>query len=89
MALIKKRDVKNYFAARRLQGNQIHIVPASQPDATGFSAAETVALDTIPREFKLDFVADHTEAGTPPKHAGNSSVPSQPKLASDLGRERM
>jgi hypothetical protein len=36
MTLIKKRDVKNYFASRRQ--NRIHLHrPASQPDATGFS----------------------------------------------------
>jgi len=35
MSLIKKSDVKNHLSARRQ--NRIHIVPVSQPDATGFS----------------------------------------------------
>lgn len=89
MALIKKRDVKNYFAARRHNGSQLHIVPTSQPNATDFSAVKTVAVEPILRAFNLDFVADHTEVGTPPKPAGNSSAPSKPKAAPDLGRERM
>jgi hypothetical protein len=39
MALIKKRDVKDYFASRRQNGIHLHR-PVSQPDATGFSGEQ-------------------------------------------------
>ncbi len=41
MALIKKRDVKDYFASRRQNGIHPHR-PVSQPDATGFSGEQAV-----------------------------------------------
>ena len=47
MPLIKKRDVKNYFAARRHSGIHLHR-PASQPDATGFSGEQSGRVDSNP-----------------------------------------
>src|SRR5580700_514214 len=47
MPLIKKRDVKNYFAARRHSGTHLHR-PASQPDATGFSGEQSGRVDSNP-----------------------------------------
>ena len=49
MPLIKKRDVKNYFAARRHSGIHLHR-PASQPDATGFSGEQTGRVDSNPSD---------------------------------------
>ncbi len=60
MALIKKGDVKDYFASRRRQGNQIRIVPPSQPSATGFSGNESAAAK--PLEFNQDATTDHSSS---------------------------
>jgi hypothetical protein len=49
MPLIKKRDVKNYFAARRHSGIHLHR-PASQPDATGFSGEQSARADSNPSD---------------------------------------
>jgi hypothetical protein len=49
MPLIKKRDVKNYFAARRHSGIHLHR-PASQPDATGFSGEQSGRADSNPSD---------------------------------------
>jgi hypothetical protein len=46
MALIKKRDVKDYFASRRQNGIHLHR-PVSQPDATGFSGEQAGRGDSI------------------------------------------
>ena len=44
MTVIKKRDVKEYFASRKRGG--IHLFRStSQPDATGFSGEEAASAD--------------------------------------------
>ena len=48
MTLIKKRDVEKHFAARR-RARTHPFIPASQPDATGFSGP---APDSIPVKQK-------------------------------------
>jgi hypothetical protein len=45
MALIKKKDVKSYFAARRNR-LRLPVQPASEPDTTGFSNVENRSTDT-------------------------------------------
>jgi hypothetical protein len=61
MTLIKKRDVKEHFAARRR--TRLHpFVHISQPDATGFSRMEP---EGKPTEFAEDFLGEHSSAGEP------------------------
>ena len=73
MSLVKKSDVKNHLSARFR--DKIHLLnPESQPDATGFSEAESEeesATAATEAKFAKDFVADHSEAVT-------SSVPVDP-----------
>jgi hypothetical protein len=59
MPLIKKRDVKNYFAARR-RARTHPLAPASQPDPTGFSGPETGAVPADPAVFAKDFLGEHS-----------------------------
>ena len=75
MTLIKKRDVKSYFSSKGTQGNQIHIVPTSQPDATGFSRNEPAAVDTPSAGFDQDFTTDHSSPRNPHPSAGDSKAP--------------
>ncbi len=88
MTLIKKRDVKDYFAARRLQSSRIHIVPASQPDATGFSGNEQVPVDTNPPVFAQDSTTDHTESGTLLTSPGSGGASTHLQTPPVLGRAR-
>ncbi len=88
MTLIKKRDVNDYFAARRLNGKQIRIVPASQPDATGFSGKEPVPVDATPLEFRQDFTADHSSSGTTHPSAGDSNATTGRRAPAAVGRVR-
>lgn len=63
MSLVKKSDVKNHLSPRHR--TQIHLCqPASQPDATGFSAAETGEVQAGSSEFATDLVAEHASSGT-------------------------
>jgi hypothetical protein len=63
MSLVKKSDVKNHLSLRHR--TQIHLCqPESQPDATGFSAAESDAAQTDLSIFAEDFVAEHSSLGT-------------------------
>jgi hypothetical protein len=59
MTLIKKRDVKEHFAARRRARSHPYKAP-SQPDATGFSGSLTKAVPLNPSGFVKDFVAEHS-----------------------------
>ena len=60
MALIKKCDVKSYFAARRLNGKQIGITAPGPGDATGFCGRDANLIEAKALEFKQDFIADHS-----------------------------
>jgi hypothetical protein len=62
MTLIKKCDVQNYFAARRLARKHT-FTPASQPDATGFSGPEPDANRAVPTAFAKDFITEHSTPG--------------------------
>jgi hypothetical protein len=79
MTLIKKRDVKDYFSARRAQGSRIHVVPAVKVDAAGVSAKQPVVDEPKPLGFNQDFTADHSSSSIPHKPAGNSNAPKAPK----------
>ncbi|HEV2487028.1 MAG TPA: hypothetical protein VGT08_15980 [Terracidiphilus sp.] len=59
MTLIKKRDVKRHFAARR-RARTHPFIPASQPDATGFSGPAPDAIPLNPAGFVKDFLGDHS-----------------------------
>ena len=62
MSLVKKGDVKNHLSAHYRK--VIHLSYAdSQPDATGFSGAESDAIQTTPLNFAGDFVAEHSSSG--------------------------
>ncbi len=59
MSLVKKSDVKNHLTIR--YRTQIHLCePASQPDATGFSVAESDTAQSGPSIFSEDFIAEHS-----------------------------
>ena len=64
MSIVKKSDVKNHLSARHR--TQIHLCqPESQPDATGFSAAESGAAESGPSIFTEDFLAEHSSSRKP------------------------
>ena len=88
MTLIKKRDVKSYFAAKGTRDSRIHIVPTSQPDATGFSGDEPVMAETTPPDFKQDFTTDHSSSRKTQTSAGESNAPSDPQGSAATGRIR-
>ena len=75
MTLIKKSDVSNYLAARRLKGRPIHIVPA-------------VVVETNPGGFNKDFTADHSTSGTPLLPAGRSNSSTELQAPAAVGRVR-
>lgn len=63
MSLIKKSDVKNHLSPRHR--TQIHLCqPESQPDATGFSGADSGAIKVDQSVFAEDFIAEHSSSGT-------------------------
>jgi hypothetical protein len=58
---IRQSDVKNHLSPRFR--TKIHLCePASQPDATGFSAAEPDAIKASPSTFADDFLAEHSSS---------------------------
>jgi hypothetical protein len=62
MSLIKQSDVKNHLSPQFR--TKIHLCPPeSQPDATGFSAAEPDAIEANASGFAEDFVAEHSSSG--------------------------
>jgi hypothetical protein len=62
MTLIKKRDVKDYFAARRLKGSPILMVPASKPATPDIPKKERASVKSAPLSFNQDFTADHSKS---------------------------
>ncbi len=83
MSIIDRTDVKNHMRPPFLA--KIHLCePQSQPDATGFSAAEPDAIETIPSDFTADFVAEHSApdaAAAAGGHLPGSFRPETPKVA--------
>jgi hypothetical protein len=77
MSLIRQSDVKNHLSPRFR--TKIHLCqPESQPDATGFSAAEPVAINATASSFTEDFVAEHSApdaAAVPGGHLPGSFRP--------------
>jgi hypothetical protein len=59
MPLIKKRDVKNYFAARR-RARSHPLMPASKPDAVANSEQDPGAISSTPSAFAEDFREEHS-----------------------------
>ena len=88
MTIIKKRDLNSYYASKRNQGGRIHILPTSQPDATGFSGNEPVVVDTTPADFKQDFTTDHSTPRKPHPSAGDSKAPPDPQASTASARVR-
>jgi len=86
MTLIKKRDVKGYFAAKGTRGSRIHIVPSSQPDATGVSGNEPAVAEKTPADFNQDFTADHSSYRKVHPSAGDSNAPPDPQAPGEPGR---
>lgn len=60
MSIVKKSDVKNHLSARHR--TQIHLC---RPDATGFSAVESGAVQSGPSTFTEDFLAEHSSSRKP------------------------
>jgi hypothetical protein len=89
MTLIKKRDVKDYFAARRLKGSPIHIVPANKPATTAPPETERAPVENTPPGFDQDFIADHSSSGAPLSSAGRSNGPKTAKAPAGFGRESL
>jgi hypothetical protein len=77
MSLIGKSDVKNHLSPRFR--TEIHLCnPVSQPDATGYSVAEAVAIHATVLSFTEDFVAEHSVprvAAAPGDHLPGSFHP--------------
>lgn len=88
MTLIKKRDVKSYFAAKGTRARQLHIVRPSQPDATGFPGNEPAVTGTSAADFDKDFTADHSSSGKPEPPPGDSKACPDPRTSAKLGRMR-
>jgi hypothetical protein len=59
MTLIKKRDVEKHFAARR-RARTHPFIPASQPDATGFSGPAPDSIPVKQKGFAKDFLGEHS-----------------------------
>jgi hypothetical protein len=63
VSLIKKSDVKNHLSPRHR--TEIHLCPPeSQPDATGFSAAESSPDQPDASDSAKDLVAEHSSSGS-------------------------
>jgi len=61
MSPLKRSDVQNHLHPPFF--TKIHLVqPESQPDATGFSVAESGAINTNPSGIVQDFLADHSSS---------------------------
>jgi len=83
MSLIRQSDVKNHLSPRFR--TKIHLCePESQPDATGFSAAEPDTIEKTSSDFTADFVAEHSApdaAATNGGHLPGSFHPETAKVA--------
>jgi len=83
MSLVRQSDVKNHLSPRFRA--KIHLCqPESQPDATGFSAAEPDAINATTSSFTEDFVAEHSAPGAaaaPDGHLPGSFHSESPKVA--------
>jgi len=62
MILARNSDVKNHLSAHWRAVKSPHL-SVSQPDATGFSEAEPVAVKVDPSEFVEDFHDEHSSCG--------------------------
>jgi hypothetical protein len=63
VSLIEKSDEKNQLSLRHR--TEIHLCePESQPDATGFSAAESGDVQLEASDSAKDLVAEHSSSGS-------------------------
>jgi hypothetical protein len=63
VSLIKKSDVKNHLSPR--YRTQIHLCePESEPDATGFSAEESGAVEADASDPAKDLNAEHSSSSS-------------------------
>ncbi len=83
MSIIKQSDVKDHLSPRFR--TEIHLCdPVSQPDATGYSVAEPVAIKASASSFTEDFVAEHSAprvAAAPGDHLPGSFRPETPTVS--------
>ena len=78
MSLIKKSDVKNHLSSRHR--TEIHLCPPeSQPDATGFSAAESGVVPPDTSDSAKALVAEHSSS--------DSAVAQGEPLVGSIGRQ--
>jgi len=82
MSLVKRSDVKKPLSLNFR--TKIHLcVPESQPDATGFSGAESDTDKADVAGFAADFVVEHSSPGAtaPTDHLPGSFRPEVPKVS--------
>lgn len=89
MTLIKKRDVKEYFAARRLQAGQSPLNSIGKGGAPAPSQKDPVPGESNSPSFTKDFVGDHSSTKKGVVSPVDSNVPtaSQPPLPLDRSRQ--
>jgi hypothetical protein len=72
VSLIRKSDVKNHLSPRHR--TEIHLcAPESQPDATGYSAVESGAVQADASNSAQDRVAELSSSGRAPA-PGNPGI---------------
>lgn len=85
MSLIKKRDLKQHFAARRRKGTH-PILSCGQGSGPGFPAIDPPTADAIAAVFIADFSSEHCSAGGTITSVvmldagGTSEVPEEPSI---------
>lgn len=82
MSLVKGSDVNNHPSLKFRTKIQL-CAPQSQPDATGFSEAESDTNKANVAGFAADFVAEHSLSGVagPTDHLPGSFHPEVPKVS--------
>ncbi len=76
MSLIKKRDVKEYFAARRRARSHPFIAPdkpeaeaPSKPEASAVPTPNPAVISAESAEFARDFMGEHSSFRKSPKRS--------------------
>jgi hypothetical protein len=82
MILTRNSDVRNHLSARWRAEKSPHL-SVSQPDATGFSEGESVAVKVDPSKLAEDFHGEHSSQGihiVPTVKPANSASPQVPDI---------